>query len=169
MFEHTAQSTQAQFPQERPGFIPARVFQDQFQPPTRTVSHQRTSSTGLSRYPVQAQRRTAVSLVQDSPSHNGHVSSIYSDDLRRRADLAIAATYYQGEARERLLTDAAIGGRNQRNSAKEREVENLRRWAGNPSSTSLREIGPSSILKGIFSIKDLANPPAEIFYTMLAF
>ena len=38
-FEHTAQSTQAQFPRGRPGFIPARVFQDQSQPPARTVSH----------------------------------------------------------------------------------------------------------------------------------
>ena len=153
----------------RQEFIPVRRIQRQTPPTANPSPIQMQGTTLVPGYPVQSQRLPLENPQQSFSNRNEERFRTLSDDYRRRADLAIAASYYQGEERERLLTDAAVGGRNKRESAKEREVENLRKWARNPSSTSLREIGPNSILKSIFSIKNLSNPPAEVFYSMLAF
>ena len=42
-------------------------------------------------------------------------------------------------------------------------------WAIDPTNLRLRECGPSTILKNIFSLENLSNPAAEVFYMMLAF
>ena len=86
----------------------------------------------------------------------------------RRASLATAASYMQGPLREELLRQASVSTSAHHASVKERELDNLRRWSLNPSDLKLREIGPVSIVKNIFGLKDLINPTAEVFYTIMA-
>ena len=94
---------------------------------------------------------------------------IYSEEHQRRAALALAATWVEGDERDRLLEQAMAPRGTRRNSKKEREIENLRMWAIDPTNLRLRECGPSTILKNIFSLENLSNPAAEVFYMMLAF
>ena len=55
-----------------------------------------------------------------------------------------------------------------RRSGKDKEEQNIRTWALNPRNPALREIGPSTILKNIYQLQELKNPPAEVFFTLLA-
>ena len=74
----------------------------------------------------------------------------------------------QGPIREELLREASTSTSNYQASVKERELRNLRMWSLNPSDPKLREIGPVSIVKNIFGFKELNNPTAEVFYTIMA-
>ena len=53
-------------------------------------------------------------------------------------------------------------------SAKAKEEENIRKWSRNPCDPTLREISPKTILKNLFYLKDVDNPTAEAYWTMLA-
>ena len=55
-----------------------------------------------------------------------------------------------------------------RGSVKTKEEENIRKWSRNPCDPTLREISPKTILKNLFYLKDINNPIAEAYWTMLA-
>ena len=89
-----------------------------------------------------------------------------TQDFQRRQTYATAASFAEGELRDQLLSAANStgGGR----SAKDREIQNIRKWSINPSDSSLREIGPGTILKNIYGFNEVDNPVAEALLTVLA-
>ena len=89
-----------------------------------------------------------------------------SQEFQRRQTYATAASFAEGDLRAQLLTAAnnTGGGR----SAKDREMENIRKWSVNPSDPSLREIGPGTILKNIYGFQNVDNPTAEVVLVLLA-
>ena len=89
-----------------------------------------------------------------------------SQDFQRRQTYATAASFADGDLRAQLLTAAnnTGGGR----SAKNREMENIRKWSVNTSDPSLREIGPGTILKNIYGFQNVDNPTAEVVLVLLA-
>ena len=73
------------------------------------------------------------------------------------------------EGNERLeLLDRAASDVDQKDKAKTKKEENIRKWAVNPNNSELKEISPAAILKNIFHLPEISNPTAEVFYTMLA-
>ena len=104
-----------------------------------------------------------------TPQHN--IPQTHSEEAKRRAGLALAATYVEGDFRDRLMAEATAAGGSRRASARTREIRNIGMWARNPTNQALKEMGPKTILKNIFSmdVAEVNNPVAEIFYTMLAF
>ena len=86
----------------------------------------------------------------------------------RRVALCLAASYLEGDKQQALLKEAESLSQKPRSSSRGREIENLRKWSENPSNPNLRQVGPATILKNIFSLDKLTNPTAEVFYTMLA-
>ena len=82
--------------------------------------------------------------------------------------LCLAASYLEGEKRASLLKEAETLTQRTGN-IREKEITNLRKWSKNSSNPSLRQVGPATILKNIFSLGKLENAAAEVFYSMLAF
>ena len=86
----------------------------------------------------------------------------------RRVALCLAASYLDGDKRQELLKEAESLKQKTGKSLREREIANLRKWSENPTNPNVRQVGPATILKNIFSLDKLDNPAAEIFYTILA-
>ena len=118
---------------------------------------------------------------QISPLGYHHLESTSRSDTRRnqslddrnsnrdrRVALCLAASYLDGDKRQELLREAESLKQKTGKSLREREIANLRKWSENPNNPNVRQVGPATILKNIFSLEKLDNPAAEIFYTILA-
>ena len=107
--------------------------------------HQEVPNDGLRNFPRYLQRGRQVNpnlgytadntggIVYDGgrfpEQHQGHPRrGVYvpSEEHQRRSALALAATWVEGEERDRLLEQATAPRGNMRRSAKDREIENLR-------------------------------------------
>ena len=88
---------------------------------------------------------------------------------RHGADVLAASlvALLKGEGNNDQQAALATSGGN-RGSAKTKEEENIRKWSRNPCDPTLREISPKTILKNLFYLKDVDNPTAEAYWTMLA-
>ena len=76
----------------------------------------------------------------------------------RRVALCLAASYLEGDKQQALFKEAESLTQKSRSRARGREIENLHKWSENPSNPNLRQLGPATILKKIFSLHKLTNP-----------